>query len=98
MGSDSFDQAYVGRADEITGDTTVIDIAEGRLFELPVKWVATFGQPDTMVNLLDEPFIVSFHSVSRDAWYERQFTVNEAEGTLVIDKVLDGKCGGNHFP
>ncbi|MBQ1675407.1 MAG: immunoglobulin domain-containing protein [Oscillospiraceae bacterium] len=87
MGSTSFDKAYVGRMSEIGEDTAVIDVTEEQVFSLPVKWVANFGQPETLVNLLDEPFIVSFHSVKNDSWYERQFTVSEAEGTLVIDKV-----------
>ncbi|MBQ2061349.1 MAG: immunoglobulin domain-containing protein, partial [Oscillospiraceae bacterium] len=87
MGSTSFDKAYVGRMSEIGEDTAVIDVSETNVFSLPVKWVATFGQPETLVNLLDEPFIVSFHSANNGNWYERRFTVSEAEGTLVIDKV-----------
>ena len=54
---------------------------------MSVKWVETFGQPETLKNLLDEPFIVSFHSTKKDAWYERKLTVSEAEGTIVFDSV-----------
>ena len=84
MGSDSFDKAFIGRADQVGEDTIAID--ENRTFELPVKWVEEFGNPETLVNLLEEPFIVSFHSVKNDAWYERLFTVSEKDGTLVIDE------------
>ena len=87
MGSDAFDKAYVGRANEVE-ENAAIAPGEGRVFTLLVKWVEKFGKPETLKNLLDEPFIVSFHSVGKDAWYERQFTVSEKDGTLVIDEVL----------
>lgn len=86
MGSDSFDKAYVGRAAE-ANDKAAVSLGEGKVFALPVKWVEEFGNPETLKNLLEEPFIVSFHSVKNDAWYERQFTVSEKDGTLVIDEV-----------
>ncbi len=84
MGSDSFDKAFIGRADQVGEDTIAID--ENRTFDLPVKWVEQFGNPETLVNLLEKPFVVSFHSVNKDAWYERLFTVSEKDGTLVIDE------------
>ena len=86
MGSDAFDKAYIGRAAEANDDGAVT-IGENRIFDLSVKWVEEFGRPETLKNLLEEPFIVSFHSVKNDAWYERQFTVSEKDGTLVIDEV-----------
>jgi hypothetical protein len=86
MGSDSFDGAYVGRAAEIAEGTETIAVAE-RVFELPVRWVAEAGKPESIVNKLAAPFVVSFHSVKNDAWYERLFTVSEKDGTLVIDEV-----------
>jgi len=86
MGSASFDGAYVGRGSDIAEGTETIAIGEGNVFEIPVKWVKTFGDPETLENLLDKPFILSFHSVKNDAWYDRQFTVSEKDGTLVIDE------------
>ncbi|MBO6011359.1 MAG: S-layer homology domain-containing protein [Oscillospiraceae bacterium] len=86
MGSDSFDGAYVGRASEIAEGTETIAVAE-RVFELPVRWMAEAGKPESIVNKLAEPFVVSFHSVKNDAWYERLFTVDEAAKTLTIDEV-----------
>ena len=86
MGSDSFDGAYVGRASEIAEGTETIAVAE-RVFELPVRWMAEAGKPESIVDKLAEPFVVSFHSVKNDAWYERLFTVSEKDGTLVIDEV-----------
>ena len=86
MGSDAFDKAYIGRAAEASDDGAVT-IGEDKNFDLSVKWVEEFGRPETLKNLLEEPFIVSFHSVKNDAWYERQFTVSEKDGTLVIDEV-----------
>ena len=88
MGSTSFDKAFVGRASAITDTTETIALGEGNTFALPVKWVKEFGNPDTLESLLGGSFVVSFHSVSKDAWYERQFTVSEADGKLTIDEVL----------
>ena len=85
MGSTSFDKAFVGRASASTDTTETIALGEGNTFVLPVKWVKEFGNPDTLESLLGGSFVVSFHSVSKDAWYERQFTVSEANGTLTID-------------
>ena len=86
MGSTSFDKAFVGRASAITDATETIALGEGNTFTLPVKWVKEFGNPDTLESLLGGSFVVSFHSVSKDAWYERQFTVSEADGKLTIDE------------
>jgi len=87
MKSTSFDKAYVGRAKEIGESTETIAVNEDNAFVMPIKWVESFGQPETMKSLIGEPFIVSFHSVRNDAWYERQFTIDEENGTLVIDEV-----------
>ena len=86
MGSDSYNAAFVGRASKIGAETAVIELAEGNVFELPVKWVAEFGKPETMVSLLEKPFIVSFRSAKNGTWSERQFTLNESASTLLIDE------------
>lgn len=86
MGSTSFDKAFIGRASAITDTTETIALGEGSTFALPVKWVKEFGNPDSLESLLGGSFVVSFHSVSKDAWYERQFTVSETGGTLTIDE------------
>ncbi len=86
MGSDSFNAAYVGRASAIAADTAVVELAEGNVFELAVKWLGTFGKPETLQSVLDKPFVVSFRSAKNGNWYERQFTVSESAGTLVIDE------------
>ena len=88
MGSDSFDKAFIGKGADIAEDSVILDIdAETKLVELPVKYVAEFGKPETLVSLADQPFVVSFHSVKKDAWYDRLFTLDEAAATLVIDEV-----------
>ncbi len=89
MGSDSFSKAFVGTAEEAVAAEKVIEIGEGRLFEIPVKWVETFGQPETMKTLIGEPFTMSFFSVKNERWYERIFTISETDGTLVIDALAD---------
>ena len=86
MGSDSFSKAFVGTADEAGAAAETIAIGEDLIAEIPVKWVETFGKPETMKTLIGEPFIMSFYSVKKEAWYERQFTISEEAGTLVIDE------------
>ena len=88
MGSDSFDQVFVGTAEAAAKAAKTIAI-EDRIVMIPVKWVKTKGDPDSLVTLLENPFITSWHSVSKDAWYERKFTIDDKEGTLVIDDVTD---------
>ena len=86
MGSESYNAAYVGRASEIQEGTAVIALGEGNIFELPTKWLGTFGKPETLQSILEKPFVVSFRSAKNGTWYERQFTVSESAGTLVIDE------------
>ena len=86
MGSDSFDRAYVGKGSSIAEGTETIAIGEGRVFEIPVRWITTAGDPDTLVSYIGKPVIMSFHSVNKDAWYDRLFTISEEAGTLVIDE------------
>ena len=87
MGSDSFDKAYIGTAEEAAAAAKVVEIGENKTFALQVRWIRQFGQPETIETLIGEPIVMSFHSVSKDAWYERVFTINETEGTLTIDPV-----------
>ena len=83
-GSVSFDKAFIGNASDAGSDkVTVVNFADGA-FSFKLRWVATKGDPTSVVNLMDEPFTVSFHSVSKDTWYERVFTVSENKGTLTI--------------
>ena len=88
MGSDSFDKVFVGTAEEAAKAAKTIAIKD-RIVMIPVKWVEKFGDPDSLVSLLENPFITSWHSVKNDAWYERKFTIDEKEGTLVIDEVTE---------
>ena len=88
MRSDSFDQVFVGTAEAAAKAAKTLAV-EDRIVMIPVKWVKTFGDPESLVTLLENPFITSWHSVKNDAWYERKFTVDEKEGTLVIDEVTD---------
>ena len=83
MGSDSFDKAYIGRAsDSGHSETTAI---KDRTISFRLLWMEKAGDLDSITDLMAEPIIISWHSVSKDAYYERQFTVSEKNGTLVID-------------
>ncbi|MCR5009957.1 MAG: LPXTG cell wall anchor domain-containing protein [Clostridia bacterium] len=83
-GSASFDKAFIGNASDAGSDkVTVVNFADGA-FVFKLRWMATKGDPTSVVNLMEEPFTVSFHSVKNDSWYERVFTVSEDKGTLTI--------------
>ena len=88
MGSDSFDKVFVGTAEAAAKAAETIAIKD-RIVIIPTKWLKTKGDPESLVSLLENPFITSWHSVSKDAWYERKFTISEKEGTLVIDEVTE---------
>ena len=82
--SGTFDKAFIGNASDAGSDkVTVVDYADGG-FAFKLRWVATKGDPTSVVNLMEEPFVVSFHSVKNDTWYERVFTVSEEKGRLNI--------------
>ena len=89
MGSDSFDKAFIGRADDAAkaaeADIAVID--ENKIFDITVRTMKTAGQPDTIETCIGTPTVMSFHSVSKDAWYERQLTIDESAKTLLIENV-----------
>ena len=86
MGSSSFDEAFIGTQIEAEEAAETIAIGEDFLCPLTVKWVENFGDPESLQSLAGEPFTVSFHSVKNDAWYERIFTLDEGQLTLVIDE------------
>ncbi len=93
MGSTAYTKAFLGRIPEANaalaaGSDAVKELGEDNTFTIPVKWVETFGQPETLVDMLEEPFIISFYSNKNQIFYERQFTVDEAAKTLVVDPVL----------
>ena len=50
-----------------------------------MKWLETFGNPDSLKTWIGEPTVVSFHSVKNDAWYQRKLTIDDENGTLLID-------------
>ena len=76
MGSDSFDKAFVGGKEAAAAATEgVADIDADKVFTLSLK------------DVTDATFVASFHSVSKDTWYERQFTLDRAGKTLTINEV-----------
>ena len=81
--SDLFDKAFVGTAEAAAKATKTIEVKEKTLL-IPVRWVKTFGKPETMETLLDEPFITALHSILDDTWYEWKFDVDEEKSILTI--------------
>ena len=86
MQSDAMSEVFVGDYAEAAAATETIAFdAEAMTFTIPVKWVETFGQPDTLVNLANgEPFHICFKSKKNGTWYERKATLSEEAGTLVF--------------
>ena len=83
---DSYSKAFIGRASEADSEGIEIVEAKDRLFSFKLKWIETPGNPDSVVNLMEEPFVVCFYSVKNEKWYEREFTVNESGLTLTINE------------
>lgn len=88
MGTDSFDKACYGTKETAAkAPAGSIYNVNGRTFTIPVRWVETFGKPETMKTVIGSTVTISFHSVRKNEWYERKFTISEENGTLVIDEV-----------
>ena len=86
MQNDSYDAAFVGTYAEADKATKTIALSEENVFTIPVKWVETFGDPETLKTLADgEPFYLSFRSKKNGTWYERIATLDEEAKTLVFD-------------
>ena len=86
MGSESYSEAFVGTFAEANAAEKTIALEDGNVFTIPVKWVETFGQPETLKTLANgEPFYLSLKSKKNGTWYERIATLDEGNGTLVID-------------
>ena len=91
MTTASMDAVFVGvPAEAEAAEKTIAFDSETSTFTIPVKWVETFGQPETLVTLCDgKPFVLSFHSASNGKWYGRTATLDEEAGTLVFDPWID---------
>ena len=81
MGSTSFDQIYVGSAEEAETAESTIAITDQKASVL-MKENETGGT--TILDYLEKPVVLSFHSVKKDTWYERMFTVSKKNGTVNI--------------
>ncbi len=86
MGSDSFDKAFIGTKDEAAAAKEGVVSLDNKTFSFKLKWVVKAGDPDSVVDLMKDTIIVSFHSVKNDAWYERQMTVSESKGRLTFNE------------
>ena len=81
MGSNSFDKIYVGNADAAGEAESTIAITDRKASVL-VRENAVGGA--TALDYLEKPVVLSFHSVKKDQWYERVFTVSKKSGTVKI--------------
>ncbi|MBQ9392978.1 MAG: LPXTG cell wall anchor domain-containing protein [Oscillospiraceae bacterium] len=85
MGSTAYDKLFAGYGADIDDKAETQPLGDGNTFVLPVRWVVTAGDPDSVVDLLQAVIVASFHSAKKDTWNDRALTVSESEGTLVID-------------
>ena len=87
MQNDSYNEAFVGSYAEANAAENAISLDEANSFVVPVKWVETFGRPETLKTLTNgEPFYLSLKSKKNGNWFERIATIDEANGTLVLDE------------
>ena len=84
MGSTSFDKVFMGTKEAAAAAETTTDITDKKA-DLTVKANAMGGT--ATVDYLGKNFVLSFHSVKNDAWYERVFNINKTNATLVITDV-----------
>lgn len=87
MQNDSVNEMFAGTYKEAGEAETTIKLADDNVFTLPVRWVETFGQPETMKTLIGNPFKVSFRSKKNGNWYEREVTIDEKAGTIIFNDV-----------
>ena len=85
MGSEAFTKAYIGTAQEAADADETIALGNDKTFALKVKWIVTAGNPESVVNLMEGPFTVSFYSAESGGWEELAFTADEGAKTLKID-------------
>lgn len=86
MGSTSFDKAFIGTAAKAEDSEETIDLSEDKKFHFTVENIVGTGNDASIHSILDDPTVISFHSVKNDIWYERIFSYNKADRTLVIDE------------
>lgn len=84
MGSDSFDKIYIGDAESAAKADDTISI-ENRKASVVVRKNKTGGDID--FDYLEKELVLSFHSVRKNAWYERAFTVSKRNHSLLISEV-----------
>lgn len=88
MQNDSVNELFVGTHKEASAADNTIKLDSDNVFTLPVRWVETFGQPETMKTLFEKPFKASFRSKKNGNWYEREITIDEKAGTIVFNNVV----------
>ena len=92
MGNDTYDAAFIGTKAEAAAAKNTFAIGSNRLLTIPLKWLETFGKPETLQTLVGEAFTICFHTAGKGkkAWTEFDFTVSEEDGTLVIKVAEEG--------
>ncbi len=102
MGDTTYDAAYIGTKKEAASAKSTFSIGSNRLLTIPIKWLETFGKPETLQTLVGEAFTISFHTAGKGkkAWVEREFTISEKKGTLVISAADESgsSSGGKKKP
>ena len=83
----SLDAAFVGTpADAANAVDINVFNTEDSSFTIPVKWIGSSRDPETLVNLANgKPFVLSFRSGGK--WYGCNATLSEKTGTLMLEEV-----------
>lgn len=80
-----YDSAFIGTKEDAAEAEKTIAIGKNQVLTLPIKWLAKFGDPDSLVSLAGKTFTLSLYSSETKTWTEFSFTVNEKTKTLTID-------------
>ncbi|MBQ9890498.1 MAG: cadherin-like beta sandwich domain-containing protein [Firmicutes bacterium] len=99
MSNATFDKAFIGSAKDAAAEgAEVIEFVPTEdskgSFTFVVRSIKTPGDPSTTESLLGKQFTISFHSVSKNEWYERVFLIDEEAATVVIESVFTATVTG----
>lgn len=86
MGSAAFDKAYVGVKAEAEAATDTVEFADSK-FVFLVEKIQGKGVNGKILKFIGKDTVISFHSAKNDKWYERKFTLDEANALLTIEEV-----------
>ncbi|MBR3241236.1 MAG: hypothetical protein IKF90_00865, partial [Parasporobacterium sp.] len=85
MEDKAFDQLFIGTAKQAEkASAQNIYNLNKKTFEVPARWMASAGKPETMETIIGSPVTLSFHSAEYGIWYERVVTIDEQKAEILF--------------